>query len=141
MVAVFGFLRCGVFTCGTNFDSNIHLCIGYINFVSHDCAKLFLKTSKTDVYRQGVYIKSFKTDSDVCPYKLLKKLIMNRTSSNATEKDLLFVEEYNTALSKNNLITNLKALLSYICFVYCDYSEHLFHIGTATHCASNAIQD
>ena len=49
VVAFFGFLRCREFTCKTNFDSNIHLCIGNIDFVSHDCVKLFLKTSKTDV--------------------------------------------------------------------------------------------
>lgn len=68
VVAFFGFLRCGEFTYKTNFDSNIHLCIGDIDSVSNDCVKLFLKTSKTDVYRQGVYIKLFKTDNDVCPY-------------------------------------------------------------------------
>ena len=55
MVAFFGFLRCREFTCKTNFHSNIHLCIGDIDFASHDCVKLFRKTSKTDVYTQGVY--------------------------------------------------------------------------------------
>ena len=40
VVAFFGFLRCGEFTCRANFDSNIHLCIGYINVVSHDCVQL-----------------------------------------------------------------------------------------------------
>ena len=124
-----------------NFNSNIHLCIGDINLVSHDFVKLFLKTSKTDVYIQGVYIKLFKTDSDLCPYKLLRKLIMNRKSSNATEKDPLFVEEHNIALSRNNFISKLKALLSYFGFVHCDYSGHSFRIGSATTCASNGIQD
>jgi hypothetical protein len=68
VVAFFGFLRCREFTCKTHFDSNIHLCIGDIDLVSHDCVKLFLKTSKTDVYRQGVYIKLLKTDNDLCSY-------------------------------------------------------------------------
>ena len=108
VIAFFGFLRCGIFTCMANFNSNIHLCIGDINLVSHNFVKLFLKTSKTDVYIQGVYIKLFKTDSDLCPYKLLRKLIMNRKSSNATEKDPLFVEEHNIALSRNNFIVNLR---------------------------------
>jgi hypothetical protein len=111
VVAFFGFLRCGEFTCKTNVDSNIHLCIGDIDFVSHDCVKLFLKTSKTDVYRQGVYIKLLKTDNDLCSYKLLRKLIMNRKSSNATEKDPLFVEEHNIALSRNYFMSKLKTLL------------------------------
>ena len=141
MVAFFGFLRCREFTCKTNFDSNIHLCIGDIDFAFHDCVKLFLKTSKTDVYRQGVYIKLLKTDSDLCPYKLLRKLIMNRKSSNATEKDPLFVEEHNIALSRNYFMSKLKTLLSYLGFVHSDYSGHSFRIGAATTCASNGIQD
>jgi hypothetical protein len=48
VVVFFGFLRCGEITCRANFDSNIHLCIGYINVVPHDCVQLFLKTSKID---------------------------------------------------------------------------------------------
>ena len=48
VVAFIGFLRCGEFTCRANLDSNIHLCIGYINVVSHDCVQLFLKTSNID---------------------------------------------------------------------------------------------
>jgi hypothetical protein len=48
VVAFIRFLRCDEFTCRANFDSNIHLCIGYINVVSHDCVQLFLKTSKID---------------------------------------------------------------------------------------------
>ena len=48
VVAFFGFLRCGEFTCKAKFDSIIHLCIGCINFVSHDCVQLFLKTPKID---------------------------------------------------------------------------------------------
>jgi hypothetical protein len=141
VVAFFGFLRCRQFTCKTNFDSNIHLCIGDIDFASHDCVKLFLKTSKTDVYRQGVYIKLLKTDSDLCPYKLLRKLIMNRKSSIATEKDPLFVEEHNIALFRKYFMSKLKTLLSYLDFVHSDYSGHSFRIGAATTCASNGIQD
>jgi hypothetical protein len=38
----------------------------------HMTIKLFLKTSKTVVI-QLVYIKLLKTDSDLCPYKLLRK--------------------------------------------------------------------
>ena len=45
VVVFFGFLRCGEFTCRANFDSNIHLCIGYINVVANDGFQLFLKTS------------------------------------------------------------------------------------------------
>jgi hypothetical protein len=48
--------------------STVITILGDIDFVSHDCVKLFLKTSKTDVYRQGVYIKLLKTDNDLCSY-------------------------------------------------------------------------
>ena len=66
---------------------------------------------------------------------------MNRKSSNATEKDLLFVEEYSIALSRNYFISKLKTLLSYFGFVHSDYSGHSFRIWAATTCASNGIQD
>ena len=125
LVAFRGFLRCGKFTCWNSFDNNIHLRIGDIYFVSHDCVKLFLKTSKTVVI-QRVYIKFLKTDSDLCPYKLLRKFIINRKSCNATQKDSLFVQEHNTALSRNYFIIKLKALISCLCFVHCDYSGHSY---------------
>ena len=81
------------------------------------------------------------SDSDVCPYKPIWKLIMNRKSSNPTEKDPLFVEEHNIALSRNYFISKLQALLSNFGFVHSDYSGHSFRIGAATTCASNGIQD
>ena len=46
VVVFFVFLRCGEFTCRSKFDSNIHLCIGYINVASHDSVQLFLKLRK-----------------------------------------------------------------------------------------------
>ena len=85
----------------------------------------FFKLRK-QMYIHKEYIKLFKTDSDLCPYKPLRKLIMNRKSSNATEKDPLFVEEHNIALSRNYFIIKLKALLSCLCFVHCDYSGHSY---------------
>ena len=66
---------------------------------------------------------------------------MNRKSSNATEKDPLFVEEHSIALCRNYSISKLKALLSYLGFVHSDYSGHSFRLGAATTCASNGIQD
>ena len=100
----------------------------------------FFKLRK-QMYIHKEYIKLFKTDSDLCPYKLLRKLIMNRKSSNTTEKDPLFVEEHNIALSRNYFMSKLKTLLSYLGFVDSDYSGHSFRIGAATTCASNGIQD
>jgi hypothetical protein len=66
---------------------------------------------------------------------------MNRKSSNPTEKDPLFVEEHNIALSRNYFISKLKALLSYLGFVHSVYNGHSFRIGATTACASNTIQD
>ena len=100
----------------------------------------FFKLRK-QMYIHKEYIKLFKTDSDLCPYKLLRKLIMNRKSSNATEKDPLFVEEHNIALFRKYFMGKLKTLLSYLDFVHSDYSWHSFRIGAATTCASNGIQD
>ena len=116
-------------------------CSGRVKEGSIYISSLYDCMINTSLYRQGVYIKLFKTDSDLCPYKLLRKLIMNRKSSNTTEKDLLFVEEHSIALSRNYFISKLKTLLSYFGFVHSDYSGHSFRIWTATTCASNGIQD
>ena len=56
-----------------------------------------------------------------------------------TQKDPLFIEEHNIALSRNYFISKLQALLSNFGFVHSDYSGHSFRIGAATTCASNSI--
>jgi site-specific recombinase XerD len=75
------------------------------------------------------------------PLQTFKEIDYESQVFQPTEKDPLFVEEHNIALSRNNFISKLKALLSYFGFVHCDYSGHSFRIGAATTCASNGIQD
>ena len=60
-----------------------------------------------------------KTDGDLYPYKLSRKLIMYRKSSNATERTpYLFKNITLYVLSRNNFTIKLKALRSYLGFVY-----------------------
>ena len=62
VTAFFGFLRCAEFTVASDkeLDPEIKLCLGDLNFLDAH-AKLLLKSSKTDPFRQGIIIQLFKT--------------------------------------------------------------------------------
>ena len=75
IVAFFGFLRCGEFTCKQTFHPSSNLTVNDITPISSEQITVRLKASKTDVFRKGVIIKLFKTDTNICPYKQLTRYI------------------------------------------------------------------
>ena len=93
-------MRCAEFTCRNEFNPSDNLCIGDVEFVSDTCVHIVLKTSKTDVFREGVTIKLFKLDGDICPYKLLKKLTNVRLKV-AELTDPLLIQDNGVCLTRN----------------------------------------
>lgn len=75
IVAFFGFLRCGEFTCKQTFDPSSNLTVNDITTISSEQVTVRFKASKTDVFQKGVIIKLFKTDKTICPYKQLTRYI------------------------------------------------------------------
>jgi len=142
IVAFFAFLRCGEFTCKTEFESASNLCIGDVNF-HDDHVILKLKQSKSDPFRKGVSIKLFCTGHHICPCCNLKKYIdIRKKQFNIISlHDPLYVNFHGQALTRNMFLAFLKQLLQ-VSGLPCDkYSGHSFRIGAATSAAAARIED
>ena len=96
-VAYFGFLRSSEFTVQRQgrYDSSIHLSLSNIaldNRSSLSVVLIRLKQSKTDPFRQGVYIYLGKTGQSICPvsamvqYLAMRRRAQGPLSSSKTER-------------------------------------------------------
>ncbi|XP_021346291.1 uncharacterized protein LOC110445819 [Mizuhopecten yessoensis] len=140
VVAFFGFLRCGEFTCMNSFDPTTNLCVSDITRAD-DHTILSLKTSKTDPFRKGVHIRLFCTSKSVCPKCILDKYISTRYREGATSTDALFVATNGQPLTRNVFIGMLRQVLSLCGFESHLFNGHSFRIGAATSAASKHIED
>ena len=141
IVAFFGFLRCGEFTCKQTFDPSSNLTVNDITSISAEQVTVRLKASKTDVFRKGVIIKLFKTDKNICPYKQLTRYINYRQRCGTQGENPLFVDENGEPLTRTVFVVKLKAALTHLGFDSNKYSGHSFRIGAVTSCSSNLVQD
>lgn len=142
VVAFYGFMRCGEFTCKQTFDPVVNLCISDITFESEHQVNIVLKASKTDIFRQTVTIKLFKQFGEICPYKLLTDLLITRTAQNANGPDPLFIQDTKgTPMTRNFFNSQLKKFLTELGYDGSKFSGHSFRIGAATSCSKNSVQD
>lgn len=140
VVAFFGFLRCGEFTCRTNFDPNVNLCVGDVE-VQDSQTVLLLKVSKTDFFRKSVHIRLFCNSKLLCPKCLLDKHVVSRHREGAMPMDPLFVLENGQPLKRVTFIKHLRQVLTLCGFDYHLYNGHSFRIGAATSAAEKHIED
>jgi len=146
VLAYFGFLRCGEFTCATKvFDPNINLCISDVTIYSHANlpfrATLLLKSSKTDPFRCGCIINLFRTNSDLCPVRFLYMFLTVRRAMQASSQDPLFMMPEGQPLTRHAFLSMLKVILQRLGFNASDYSGHSFRIGAATSAAAAHVPD
>lgn len=142
-LAFFGFMRCGEFTASsTTFDPLVHLTIEDASFDSY-CSKLllFLKQSKTDIFRQGVIIPLFRTGSDICPIKAMLSYLEIRKKCGCSSKDPLFVTADGLILTRSRFLSMLKDLLGRLGYNQKEYTGHSFRIGAATTASKASVQD
>ena len=142
-MAFFGFLRCGEFTALTSkFDLLIHLCVSDIVF-DKDYSKftLFLKKSKTDIFRQGVCIPLFRTNSAICPVAAMQEYIAVRTSCGSSSTDPLFVTADGAILTRAKFLHLLRDLLYRLGYNQAGFSGHSFRIGAATSASKANLHD
>ena len=139
-VAFFGFLRCGEFTVSSQFDPTVDLCMNDM-MITSDCVHLFLKISKTDPFRQGVTIKLFKTDSNICPVSSCHKYLQARYVHNPSTQDPLFVTKDLVPLTRAKFISMFKHVLECTGYDPTLYNGHSFRIGAATSAASSHVED
>ena len=79
-LAFFGFLRVAEFTCPTTFDPSTHLTPTDISFDEAGSIHLWLKTSKTDHFRQGVMLHIGSSGNPICPVVAMRSYLAIRGS-------------------------------------------------------------
>ena len=137
VVAFVGFLRCGEFTVLQKFCPESNICCEDIIFLE-DRAVLKLRASKTDIFRRGVDINLFQSNSDICPVASLKRYISSRIP--LVPKEPFFIMSNNQALSRTFFLDSLKSLLRALGFNADLYNGHSFRIGAATS-AAGIVED
>ena len=140
-LAFFGFLRLGELTCNSShFSQDIHLCASDIVFVPNTSNPQYisvsLKASKTDPFRQGQIITIGATGELLCPVKALKKYLAARAVCSLGP---LFRYRSGKFLTKAELTSELRALLSRAGLNSNNYAGHSFRIGAATSAAAKDI--
>lgn len=137
VVAFIGFLRCGEFTVLNKFSPDTNLCCEDI-LILEDRAVLKLRASKTDVFRKGVNIQLFKTESVLCPVYALEQYINTRSPLRSGQP--FFITFNGEALSRSVFLSSLKSLLRALGFNPDLFNGHSFRIGAATS-ASAKVED
>ena len=145
-MAYFGFLRCGEFTCSTRFfDPNSNLCMSDITI--YRCPNIpvrvsvFLKSSKTDPFRQGCTINLFRTNLVLCPVKYITIFYAVRQAMNASADDPFFILPEGQPLTRNAFLSMLRIILHRLGFEATVYAGHSFCIGAATSAAAAHVPD
>ncbi|XP_078614279.1 integrase/recombinase xerD homolog [Branchiostoma floridae x Branchiostoma japonicum] len=141
LVAFFGFLRVGEFTCDswTRFDPAFHLQWDDVTFVPNvfqpSYIQIVIKGSKTDPGRKGVPIILGQTFSALCPVKALRELYLSRRY----QEGPLFRLWSGTFLTRSNLTLVLRQALTMLGINSSHYASHSFRKGAATTAAERGI--
>ena len=138
----FGFLRSGEMVAPSEkeYDPLSHLCFSDIRVDSHSSPSLIqvtIKASKTDPFRQGVTLYIGATGDQLCPVTAVLSYMVARGSSPGP----LFIWEDNRYLTRERLVTSLRAALTKAGYAAQNYAGHSFRIGAATTAARCGIQD
>lgn len=91
------------------------------------CATIHLKASKTDIFREGVDIKIFSINNDLCPIRRLRALQQKFPRS-----EYVFPMPDGKELSYTGFQGGLREALSKIGLAPSDYGTHSFRIGAAS---------
>ena len=141
-VAFFGFLRCGEFTCRTEFKSDTHLTMGDVTIAKDASSiRLHLKTSKTDPFRRGVEVNLFKTGHRVCPVMAVTNYLRTLPRIHKRKNQPFFLNNQLQPLTRDFFLQQLKALLQYLGLDCGQFSGHSFRAGAATSCSAAGIED
>lgn len=128
----FGCLRCGE-VCLDNdnsFDSTKHLCNEDVTLDKQNkMFKLYLKTSKTDKFSNGVTVYIGCSKVKTCAFCLMKKYLKARLNKNP--KSPLF-QLNGRPLKKSYLISVMKLGLAFLGYTPTGYTGHSFRAGSAS---------
>lgn len=122
------FLRAGEFTWNRwdpNLSPRVHLSRKHITFIK-DSVILFLPSSKTDQYCQGVTIHLASVDSPLCPVAALHHLYERYP---ATPEAPLFLRSAGLPFNRTYLVDRIKSLLLRVGVDPAKYSGHSLRKG------------
>ncbi len=138
----FGFFRAGEITIPSKaaYSRDRHLSWGDVcadSVGEPGCIRVFLKESKCDQLRKGVYVYLGKTDGPLCPVAACMEYMRRRGAVPGP----FFRRQDGSPLTKSIFVQLVRSLLSDAGLDASLYSGHSFRIGAATSAAQAGIQD
>ena len=122
------------------YDPEGHLSEGDVSLNSRSnpsVVRVHIKASKTDPFRQGVYVYLGRTDNELCPVAAVAAYLAVRGGLSGP----FFRFSSGTPLSRELLVKHMRAaLLSYGMDVS-KYLGHSFRIGAATAASAMGVED
>jgi hypothetical protein len=141
VVAFFGFLRCGEFTCYAAFDPSVNLCISDV-LVLEDRLELTLTKSKTDPFRHGVTIFIYKNNTCICPVTAMERYLSLRALlPNSSTSSSLFIDADAKPMTRSFFVRHVKSLLFQVGLNPDLYNGHSFRVGSATSSHKARLED
>ena len=139
-LAFFGFLRSAEFTApsASEFDPSAHLSFRDIAIDSRSAPSLIrihIKQSKTDPFRQGVFLYIGRSHANICPVHLITQYLAARGGRDGP----LFLHADHSPLTRSSLVHHLKTALTSVGIDPNLYNSHSFRIGAATTAAARGI--
>ena len=141
-LGIFAFLRASEFTVPSDleYDAEVHLGRGNLAMDdpgSPSFVRVCIKQSKTDPFRQGVYLYVGRTGTELCPVAALLHYLCVR----GPREGPLFRFEDGRPLIRPRLVAAMRLALAKAGINQTDYCSHSFRIGAATTAAEKGIED
>lgn len=138
----YGFLRSGEVTVisSKEYDPEAHLSEGDVSLddvVKPSIVRVHIKASKTDPFRQGVFIYLGATGNDLCPVAAVSAYLAIRGRAPGP----FFRFASGAALTRESLVRHLRSALGRFDVDVSQYSGHSFRIGAATAAATAGLED
>ena len=138
----FGFLRAGEFTVPADnaYDPTAHLNAEDISVDSKanpSMAKIKIKKSKTDPFRQGIDIYVGRTFGQLCPVTAILSYLAVR----GPKVGPLFIFADGRFLTRDRFVAKVRVALTAAGLDYSQYAGHSLRIGAATTAALKGIND
>ncbi|XP_066286545.1 integrase/recombinase xerD homolog [Branchiostoma lanceolatum] len=141
LMAFFGFLRVGEFTCDSwkQFNPDLHLQWPDVTFVPNvyqpNYVQILIKGSKTDPSRKGVPIVLGQTYTALCPVKAMRELFLSRRHKQGP----LFRFQSGAFLTRTKLTKIMREALQMLGINASQYASHSFRKGAATTAAEKGL--
>ena len=125
---------------GVTFDPASHLCYWDLSVnrkVDPSIVAIYLKHSKTDPYHRGVRITVGRTGTELCPVVALLAYLAQKGLGVVP----LFKWQSGTPLYRNQLVKEVRAVLTRAGLPAASFAGHSFRIGAATTAATVGVED